>query len=621
MTGLAQCKSGGARPRVSKYSKLLPRLISALLASLALMAAFAASAGAVAPADFYGTITFNQLASDEEAAELQRLGIHNLQMNINWREFETSNCNDEPEEAGVHFSSFDKKVRRAAEHDITIVAGLYGTRVPAGCPNGTDLHQFPVSGTKLYKDYVFQEGGGFGGGFIWQVVQRYGVNGSFWYANPDLTPHPIRVWNVWNEMNFGENNPFNTIQPQMYAKFLIDTSAAIRKAQEKLVGQNPYNVGTRVLFGGLWGDTEYAQGGTVAWTLTKYLNAVYNSPMGYTATQLHNAIDGFSYHPYALHGNAIDVENRVNSARTVLNSFGDGNKTLWLTEIGWPVGFNQISPSHNAQEQSDLLATSLSWIWNNREYLKAEYAAVFAYQDYAGQGSCTSGANCWPLFAGIRDVNGKERPAWCKLASFIGSFACSPETGAAAVQVGTTTNVYTRGGNGHLYQKACCFGSEGWTSWWDMGAPPGGIVTSSPAAVQAGSATNVYVRGSNNHLYQKACCFGSEGWTSWWDMGAPPGGIITGPAAVQTSSATNVYVGGANGHLYQKACCFGSEGWTSWWDMSSPPGGSISSAPAAVNTGSATNVYVRGSNNHLYQKACCFGSEGWTSWWDMGASP
>jgi hypothetical protein len=197
-------------------------------------------------------------------------------------------------------------------------------------------------------------------------------------------------------------------------------------------------------------------------------------------------------------------------------------------------------------------------------------------------------------------------------------------SGPAAVQTNAGyTNVYVRGANGHLYQRACCIGAEGWTSWWDMGTPPSGGITSSPAAVNTGSATNVYVRGADGHLYQRACCFGSEGWTGWWDMGGLPGTeVSSGPAAVQTNAGyTNVYVRGANGHLYQRACCIGAEGWTSWWDMGSLPGSEVSSEPAAVNTGTATNVYVRGANGDVYQRACCFGAEGWTSWWDMGGLP
>jgi hypothetical protein len=196
-------------------------------------------------------------------------------------------------------------------------------------------------------------------------------------------------------------------------------------------------------------------------------------------------------------------------------------------------------------------------------------------------------------------------------------------SGPAAVMQSSVLNVYARGSEGErsLYQISCCFGSEGWTSWWHMGSPYGGGVSTSPAAVMQYSTLNVYAGGGNDHLYQIACCFGSEGWTSWWDMGSPPGGGITSsPAAVNAGGGViNVYARGANGHLYQKACCFGSEGWTSWWDMGSPPGGGITSGPAAVNTGSAINVYARGANGHLYQKACCFGSEGWTSWWDMGS--
>ena len=395
-----------------------------LLVALAVLAALAPRALAVAPADFYGMDAFNQLGSDSEAAEMQRLGIHNVHLNMVWREFQQSNCNDGGI-TGINFSSYDQKVLRAAEHNITIIADLYGSRLPSKseCANGADLHYMPYPGTQLYKDFTFKEGGGYKGGFVWQVVQRYGQNGSFWYEHPNVTPHPIKIWEVWNEPNLPENNPYgNGVQPQAYAKLLIDTSSAIRKAQEVLIGQNPYNIGTRVLFGGLWGDSQYAQGGEVQWKLEKYLKAIYNEPaFGYTAAEAHSAFDGLSYHPYALHGTATDAENTIGGARAVLNGLGDTNKTLWLTEIGWPVDFNQISPSHNAQEQSELLSSTLSWAYANREYLKAEYAATFVYQNLSNP--CTS-VSCWAEYSGIRDVNGTKRPAWCAIANLIGSNPC-----------------------------------------------------------------------------------------------------------------------------------------------------------------------------------------------------
>ncbi len=365
--------------------------------------------------------TFGQITSDGEAAELQRLGVHNVRINVGWREFQQSNCNDQEITSGLNFAPFDAKILRAAEHNITIVADIYGSRVPGGCENGTDVHQFPKSGTQLYKDFTFAESGGYKGGFVWQVVQRYGVNGSFWYEHPGVTPHPIKDWEVWNETNLSENNPEGKVQPQLYAKLLIDTSKAIRGAQSALVGQSAYNVGTRVLFGGLWGDSKYANGVSVSWTLGKYLEEIYSHPVGYTAEEAHNSFDGLSYHPYALHGTAADVQGAVSAARTTLNNDGDAGKTLWLTELGWPVGFNQISPSHNAQEQSELLSSALSWIYANQASLKAEYAATFVYQDHANP--CTS-VNCWAEYAGIKDQSGANRPAWCAIANLIGSGAC-----------------------------------------------------------------------------------------------------------------------------------------------------------------------------------------------------
>ncbi len=33
------------------------------------------------------------------------------------------------------------------------------------------------------------------------MVKRYGPGGTFWRKHPQLTPRPVRVWEIWNEQN------------------------------------------------------------------------------------------------------------------------------------------------------------------------------------------------------------------------------------------------------------------------------------------------------------------------------------------------------------------------------------------------------------------------------------
>src|SRR4051794_14289535 len=38
-------------------------------------------------------------------------------------------------------------------------------------------------------------------GFLRTLVARYGPSGSLWAEPPEVTPHPIRAWQIWNEPN------------------------------------------------------------------------------------------------------------------------------------------------------------------------------------------------------------------------------------------------------------------------------------------------------------------------------------------------------------------------------------------------------------------------------------
>jgi hypothetical protein len=527
---------------------LARRALLGLLLALAALGATAPAAGAVVPADFYGMTTIGQLTTDNEAEEMQRLGIHTVRLNIVWRDFQQADCNNE-NVTGLNFSTFDARVQRAAEHNMTVLGDFYGSRLPVKCPNGADLHHFPIPGTPLENDYVFAEKEGSKGGFVWQVVQRYGQNGSFWYEHPNLTPHPIKIWEVWNEENLKGNNPPDgkSIQPQWYAKLLIDTSYTIKKAQEVLIGQNPYNIGTRVLLGGLWGDSRYSNGNTFDWPMEKYMKAIYNEATGYTAAEAHAAFDGYSYHPYALHGNETNAEQTIGGTVPVRANLGDSGKSLWITEIGWQVAFGEGLglPSYNAEQAGNMLNAVLSWTYNNQAYLNAQYAATYVYQDPSNP--CTNEVGCWDEHAGIRDANGTERPAWCAISNLANSngsceFA-SPHLGtepASNVQEAQATLrgwVQPRGLKAHYtfqWGKTTSYTNEN-------PVPPGGYVGWQPSAKEVTETIYFLTPGTTYHYRVVATSAAGTSYGNDRTFTTPgPPAVTTEPDSTTTTTTANL---------------------------------------------------------------------------------
>ena len=412
-----------------------------MLLCVAVLLSVASSALAVAPkSEFFGVTSFGQLREAGETSAIQQMGLRNIRNNIVWENVQRADCADN-NISGLDWRSVDDQFTKAARENIRIIADLYGTRVNGP---GCGVHEFPSPGTRLYEDFIQP------GGFVWQVVQRYGYSGSFWRNNPSLTAYPVRVWEVWNEPNHKRNNPGGVaIQPQKYAKLLIDTANTIRNASRAQSGLPVELTDTKVLMGGL-GQSTAAE----FLPVETYLRSMYSAPSGYTPSQLHAAFDGLSYHPYRLKGRPEDVQAEIQVARNALNNddgaSSDREKTLWLTEIGWALVEIPARPeeprrepafSLNEVQQGSYLRSTFRWIYSVADALRIKYAAWFAYKDSAS--SCRVW-ECWETVSGLKRIDGSNRPSWCGYSHFMGSNLCEyiPPGGYRTDTYQTVTDIF-----------------------------------------------------------------------------------------------------------------------------------------------------------------------------------
>jgi hypothetical protein len=290
---------------------------------------------------------------------------------------------------------YDKVFRLAAEHHITILAGL-----------GT-AQRYP--GTKKEEEEFF----------IWtkEAVKRYGYNGDFWAENPTLPYKPVEAWEVWNEPNLAGENPIDSkaeceaigqpykpeestcVQPERYGSFLVYISAAVQKASEEKAG-----IATQVLFGGLY----LAPGGE---NYETFLLKAYKVP------GLYSSYTGLSIHPYGFDPahtqgdkTIAEVETEVTGVRNLLNSgrlpWGP-SRSIWITELGWPLNSfgDSAHPAVKDQaEQARLLTQSFDWI--KSQAATKNIRAVYWYNDR------DIGINNWAYSCGLRDINGNFRQSW-----------------------------------------------------------------------------------------------------------------------------------------------------------------------------------------------------------------
>ncbi len=136
------------------------------------------------------------------------------------------------------------------------------------------------------------------------LSERYGPNGSFWRAHPELRPLPVDTYEIWNEPDnpvFWKPSP----DPAGYAALYQTTRSAISAAQP----------GAHVIVGGLTNPSGF---------LPALLAA---SPA------LRGRIDGVAIHPYAR--TPKGVLDRLRDARDVLRSLTLSAVPLYVTEFGW----------------------------------------------------------------------------------------------------------------------------------------------------------------------------------------------------------------------------------------------------------------------------------------------
>jgi hypothetical protein len=147
------------------------------------------------------------------------------------------------------------------------------------------------------------------------VVQRYGPNGEFWSAHPDLPAEPVTAVEIWNEPWFpGPTDPTD------YVALVQASSAAVRAVEPDV--RIVVNVDQRV--------RNVPAGGQVNWA-----SAVLNA-----SDRLDEWVDVWSIHPYARPEAPAgepawrDSVRQVKKLRRQLKS-RDLEGEVWITELGF----------------------------------------------------------------------------------------------------------------------------------------------------------------------------------------------------------------------------------------------------------------------------------------------
>lgn len=159
--------------------------------------------------------------------------------------------------------------------------------------------------------------------FATRVVARYGAGGAFWREHPKLDPALAVEWfELYNEPYLQPTSPGGP-EPAAYARTVRAAVPAARAANPRarfLLAADTTGV-----------DREGRE--------TPWLTALYDAVPG-----LSRYFDGVAVHPYAAEqsptrytpgGRERWQTPRIEAMRETLVDRGDGDKPVWITEIGW----------------------------------------------------------------------------------------------------------------------------------------------------------------------------------------------------------------------------------------------------------------------------------------------
>lgn len=313
------------------------RALTAVLAVVVALGAFAASAGAVT-AQFFGVVPQSVLTQEQDNT-LKVGGVKEMRVPLTWGSIQ-------PTRGGAYnWSSFDPIVERAAKSGIEVLPFVIGTptwavplaNVPSGGGTKAPAH-LPATGTAATAWSAFLKA----------AVARYGANGSYWTENPLVPDVPVKAWQIWNEPNFkyfvAKPNPTE------YGKLVKLSSTAIKSVQPS----------AQVILAGLFakpagGRRLNTKGKVANPTSPNYFAAYFLEQMYKTNAGIKSKFQGVSLHPYVAHYRQLTAE--IQEVRNVLTKAGDGSKAMWITELGWssepPVGPSNVfavGPAGQARE-------------------------------------------------------------------------------------------------------------------------------------------------------------------------------------------------------------------------------------------------------------------------------
>jgi hypothetical protein len=327
------------------------------------------SAAPPAPADFVGimppgiaSMGAAQLGHNFDLVKHLHAGL--LRQTFDWSDIERA-----PNR--FHFARYDALMAAAAQRGLRVLPvlfnppGFHSAGPPRPSPRGTFPPRHP----------------GDLGVFAKVLVRRYGPDGSFWRAHPELKPDPIRSWQVWNEPSLPVYWPTGP-DPRAYTQVLTATAKAIRSVDP----------GATIVSAGI-------PQSRIGIPFARYVEGMYRAGAK-------GAFDALAIHPYAR--DTAGVIAAIVQARRIMDRHGD-RSPIWVTEVGWASGGPPSDFTVGPAGQAQRVSATLLALDARRRALGLRGVVYFGLRDspvYPG------GHDFWGLHTGLLRLGGARKPAF-----------------------------------------------------------------------------------------------------------------------------------------------------------------------------------------------------------------
>jgi hypothetical protein len=289
------------------------RLIALGAIALVALLALPVSAGAAkrkVPLGFFGTVLppsmlgMSEARLDGQMSLMARSGVESLRVAAGWQFLE-------PTEGTYNFALLDPVIASATRHGIQPIVNI--TRTPrwaSSDPSSGDYWRLPP------REGTY-------GAMMRQLVLRYGPGGTFWAANPGLTPLPVREWQIWNEPTGPAHWRPRPWAPS-YTRMLREAYQAVHGVDRR----------AQVVAGALVATGTYTQ-----WAGARDL---LKAGAG-------RWMDAISVHPFtsnsaSVSDSAARLVKIVRLVRAQMNRRGARTKEILLTEVTWPASIGKTPP-------------------------------------------------------------------------------------------------------------------------------------------------------------------------------------------------------------------------------------------------------------------------------------